>query len=412
MANLLAYIREMGHLSFSERPFGATDSLALTQIVYMPMEGLFPSDGPVTVADLSEFLIREYPDDRFADFFQRKRCEFSKFCGETARFAGLPILDYYSVFDPEKETQFCACTFVLPNGDRFIAFRGTDLTVTGWKEDLNMSFEPVPAQAEAVRYVERAAAAFSGSLLLGGHSKGGHLSLYAAAHAAPEVQARILSAYSFDGPGVDEATLGGEGYARVKERVESYIPQSSVVGMLLCYHPVYTVVKSSTIGLLQHDALSWQVKNGEFETLHGLDLSTRITDEALRKWIDGLTLDDRRMLTETVFRIISAIDSENLDPLVQDFTGSSLKMLGAVRRLEPERRADMRRIMHELYASGAGEAVRMLLYAVVQRAAESPVSPVPLVERMKTRQQELLEKLKTQVVKTPKDGGEQPTQTN
>lgn len=406
MANLLAYVREFGALPFSAHPFGAVDSLALTQIVYMPMEGLFPSDKPVSVADLGEFLTLEYPDERFADFFQRKRCEFSKVCGKAVRFASLPILDYNSVFDPEKETQFCACTFALPDGNRFIAFRGTDLTVTGWKEDLNMSFEPVPAQREAVNYVERAASAFSGSLLLGGHSKGGHLSLYAAAHAAPEVQRRILCAYSFDGPGVDAETLGGEGYARVKERVASYIPQSSVVGMLLCYHPVYTVVKSTSVGLLQHDALSWQMKNGEFETLQGLDLSTRITDEALRKWIDSLTLEDRRMLTETVFRIISAIDSENLDPLVKDFTGSSLKMFGAVRKLEPERRADMRRLMRELYASGAGEAVRMLLYAVIQRAAESPVSAFPLVERIKNRQQELLEKLKPPVAEAPKS--EQP----
>ena len=145
-----------------------------------------------------------------------------------------------------------------------------------------MSFKPVPAQADAVAYVQRAVEAGATPLMLGGHSKGGHLALFAAASQSDAVRPRISRVYSFDGPGVDQQTLECEGYLDIRERVESYIPQSSVVGMLLCYHPVYRVVRSNTLGLLQHDALTWQVRDGAFETLAGLDLGTRLTDEALR----------------------------------------------------------------------------------------------------------------------------------
>ena len=209
--------------------------------------------------------------------------------------------------------------------------------------------------------------------MMGGHSKGGHLALFAAASQSDAVRPRISRVYSFDGPGVDQQMLECEGYLDIRERVESYIPQSSVVGMLLCYHPVYRVVRSNTLGLLQHDALTWQVRDGAFETLAGLDLGTRLTDEALRLWIDNLTLDDRHLLTDAVFRIISSIDPETIDPLVQDPAGSSIRMLSAFRRLEPETRVRVRKMLGDLFASGANEAVRMLLPGAFRHIAELPL---------------------------------------
>ena len=239
-----------------------------------------------------------------------------------------------------------------------------------------MSFMTVPAQREGVAYVQRAAQAFEGTLLLGGHSKGGHLAVYAAAHADPATQARLGRVFSFDGPGMDAETLQSEGYARVSERIESYIPQSSVVGMLLCYHPVYRVVRSTAIGLLQHDALTWQVSGDGFALLDGLDLGTRVTDEALRQWIDRLTLSQRQLLTDTVFRLVSTLDPETIDPLVQDFTLSSLRLVAAFRRLEPETRGEMRRMLLDLFSSGASEAARLLLPATLRRFVEpAPAAP-------------------------------------
>jgi hypothetical protein len=371
MPNLHAYVLELGNQTFEDCPFCAPDALALTQLVYMPMEGLFTRAPSATVAQLWAFLHSTYPNG-FTDPFQRKRFDFTETCAESIRFFSLPILDYINHIDPKQETQFCACTFALPDGSYFVAFRGTDLTIAGWKEDLNMSFMSVPAQREAVRYVQHAAKSYAGPLLLGGHSKGGHLAAYAAAHVGAKTQSRIVCVYSFDGPGMDEATLQSEGYIRARDRIMSYIPQSSVVGMLLCYHPEYQVVRSTSVGLLQHDALTWQIRDGAFETLEGLDLGTRLTDEALRQWIDGLSLAERRMLTDTVFRLISSLDSETVDPLVRDFPASSIRLFAAFRRLEPETRAEMRRLLNGLFASGANEAARVLLPAALRRFVDAP----------------------------------------
>ena len=407
MPNLQNHVLEMGSETLSQRPFDAADSMVLSQIVYMPMEGLMGDDPHVTIAQLSAYLLQQYPDG-LTDPFQQKRYLLTQACGGATRYADWLILDYVNHIDPTNETQFCACTFVLPNDTRYIAFRGTDLSLAGWKEDLNMSFKTVPAQESAIKYVRRAAKACACPLLLGGHSKGGHLALYAGAHVSPKTQARIQQVYSFDGPGVDEATLRSDGYTRISSRVVSYIPQSSVVGMLLCYHPLYWVVKSNTIGLWQHDVLTWQLKNGEFEILDGLDLGTRLTDEALRLWIDRLTLDDRQMLTDTVFGMIATLDTETFDPVLQDIPGSSLKLLHAFRKLEPERRTHLVKVMGELFSSGASEAVRMLLPSALRHFIENPTPPAKLIEQIQQKQVALLQKLRPTQDEPKEEGATTP----
>lgn len=247
-----------GGLTLAERPFDALDSLILTQLVYMPMEGLMDRGERPTVAQAWAY-IREHVDYERLDVFQKKRYRLFECCAGLSRYRDLVMHDYVNIIDGVMEMQFCACTWDLSAGERYIAFRGTDLTIAGWKEDLNMSFMTVPSQKEAVAYTERTARRGM-ALRLGGHSKGGNLAVYAGARAASSVQERILRVYSFDGPGVDEETLGCEGYERISARIESYIPQSSVVGMLLHYHPRYTVVRSTSIGILQHDAMTWQVE--------------------------------------------------------------------------------------------------------------------------------------------------------
>lgn len=229
MANIQDHVRRTGGLPLGEKPFDALDGLILTQLVYMPMEGLMDDEAArPTVAQAWAFL-KEHVDYEALDVFQQKRYRLFESCAGLERYAGWRMRDYVNEIDAQKEMQFCACTWELPDGRRYVAFRGTDLTIAGWKEDLNMSFMTVPSQQKAAAYVERAARK-AGALMLGGHSKGGNLAVYAGACAAETAQRRIDRVYSFDGPGVDESTLHSEGYGRISPRIESYIPQSSVVG--------------------------------------------------------------------------------------------------------------------------------------------------------------------------------------
>ena len=156
-----------------------------------------------------------------------------------------------------------------------------------------MSFMTVPAQREAVQVPgTRGQERSDGPLILGGHSKGGNLALYAACHTTDAVRKRIRKVYSFDGPGVDKQTLDGQEYPQVRghDRAQRYIPQSSVIGMLLCYHPDYLVVKSNAVGFCSTTCLPGILRTARLLQLEELDLSTRISNEALQPvWLDQHT---------------------------------------------------------------------------------------------------------------------------
>ncbi|MEG2317147.1 MAG: Mbeg1-like protein, partial [Clostridia bacterium] len=196
MPNMRDHALAVGEQTLAERPFDALDALILTQLVYMPMEGRLDTGDQCTIAQAWAFL-NEHCDCKALDIFQQKRYRLTQTCAELARYSGWIMRDYVNHIDPELEMQFCACAYVLPGGLNFISFRGTDLSVAGWKEDLNMSYMTVPSQREAVAYVRRQALRDDCALVLGGHSKGGNLAVYAGACVDEPTRARIRQVYSF-----------------------------------------------------------------------------------------------------------------------------------------------------------------------------------------------------------------------
>ena len=123
MENVQTHVREHGDTPFSQRPFDVLDSLALTQLVYMPMEGFLDSGETAGLKALWTFVSLQNLDP-FPTFYQRKCYEFLQCCAATPRYDELTLFDYQNHIDPDQETQFCACTFALPDGTRYIAFRG------------------------------------------------------------------------------------------------------------------------------------------------------------------------------------------------------------------------------------------------------------------------------------------------
>ena len=73
--------------------------------------------------------------------------ELLRAASDTVRFGNARLCMYRDLLIPEQETQFAAMTFLLDDGSMFLAFRGTDNSLVGWKEDFNMTFQQtIPAQ--------------------------------------------------------------------------------------------------------------------------------------------------------------------------------------------------------------------------------------------------------------------------
>lgn len=319
MPDLFDYLAWRGDLPISQVPLNAVDGLILSNLAYTHFDQLVPADeqSPVTLSNtIGAFLALPETDQG------RTRCKtdfkFLRALARAPRFAPLRLLFYRDLFQPDKEMQFAAMAVLLDGGSALLTYRGTDSTLVGWKEDFNMSFQDiVPAQQAALEYLEQFAAVFSGSLVLAGHSKGGNLAVFAASQCSPNVRRRILGVYNNDGPGFTDYVLDSAGYQELLPRIHTFVPQSSVIGMLLEHKEAYSIVKSRQIGIFQHDPYSWEIMGGDFIHLDEVTASSQITNRAIKAWLGGMTCEERSTFVDVVFNLLAAGDASFTGEIMQ-----------------------------------------------------------------------------------------------
>ena len=318
MADLMEYIRWRGDILFSQVPPNPVDSLIFSALSYIQFHDVVEDtpDDQISFWEASEKLL-SMPDAK-----ERVRIgkdlELLRSAASSKRFGSTYLSFYRNIFIPEEDTQFAAVAFILDNDSVFLAFRGTDESLIGWKEDFNMSFkESVPAQRLAQRYTEKFAGVRSLSLYLGGHSKGGNLAVYAAAKSSKYIQDRIIDVYNFDGPGFTTQMLNYPGYQRIIPKVRTYVPQSSVFGMLLEREESYTIIRSKQIGLLQHDPYTWEVLGDGFEQEQKLTADSRFLNRMFKTWLEGMTNDERNVFVDTLFDLLIIEDTNTLRDIIR-----------------------------------------------------------------------------------------------
>lgn len=336
MGDILDYISWRGDLSWARSPFCPVDALALSALAYIHFEGVVPEglDSPVPLRQAAERYLA-LPPGRRGRFRCGRDLALLRALGEAPRFAGAELCCRAGRFAPEEETQFAALAVLLGDGSAYLAFRGTDATLVGWKEDFNMSFmDLVPAQILAAEYAGGFAGGFPGPLRLGGHSKGGNLAVVGAALCPVKVRDRVEVVYSFDGPGFNPYLLARPGYQELRTRIRSFVPRSSVVGLLLTHEEPHTVVQSSQQGLFQHDLYSWQILGPDFLRLEEVDAGSRLIDRALKDWLAGLTRQERETVVDTLYGLLSCQDAKMVREALEPANLASA--LRAVREADPK----------------------------------------------------------------------------
>lgn len=352
MGTILDYLKEYGGYTLEEKPFSDVDSLILSQFAYLKFDGMVP--GPeeagqtVTLYDLVNHASYDhlYADERY------REDNMALFLGvyRSRRFGDMKIGNYVNRIEPERETQFSAVTYWLSDGTCYVAYRGTDESIVGWKEDFNLAFsEPVPAQLMSVEYLEQAAQRIEGEFCVGGHSKGGNLAVYAAMNCREEVRRRIGRIYDHDGPGFRPEVKRGGAYREIEERIHKTIPRSSLVGMLLYSDGVYQVVESRTLGVAQHNPYTWLVDGDHFHIVDEIRAGRKFMDEALNQWILSLSQEQVHTFVDTFYQIVLASETDNLI----DFTGNwfqSMHKIGvALKEVDPETGKAIIQIMKSLF---------------------------------------------------------------
>ncbi len=380
MHSILDYLDWRGDISFALDPLNEVDNLIFSVLSYIDFSGVVPGldkHGSVTLQEVAD-RIRPAPHEITTNltrsFFAALPLLLEK-CAQTERFANLQLSHYIDRIEFAKAEQFSAIVFSLEENLHFIAFSGTDDTLAGWKEDLEMSFrEAVPAQRDATRYAQAVIADLSGEFYLGGHSKGGNLAVYAAAHLPPEAQERIIAVYNNDGPGFHANITEEEGYQRIIHEVTTFIPQSSVVGILLEHGEEYRVVRSSETGLMQHNAFSWEVLGKHFVYEKELSKSSLVLSQAIRAWLDEIPLEQRAHFVEALFQVIEATGAKTLSELSEDKLVAARAMITTFTQLEEETQTILKKVVESFFAesqkilrSSLGEGVENLVQKTILR---------------------------------------------
>jgi hypothetical protein len=346
MANLLDYLDWRGDLTFDRAPFCEVDNLILSELSYLDLEGIVPGPGQGTVRleDAAEAFFRRSgrPPEKISIglLLPSSIPVLLERAAALPRFREVRLGCWCQTLDEARAEQFAALTARTGDGCAYLAFRGTDDTIAGWKEDFLIGCVPhVPSQDRAAAYVQTAAEETPGlRLRLGGHSKGGNLAVYGAVFCPQEIQGRIESVWSNDGPGFREEVLASPEHRRVEDRIRTIVPKSSVVGMLLEHEEAYTVVDSSQIGLLQHDGFSWQVRGGSFVHLREVSRQGRRNDAALRTWVQGLTQDQREKFVDGLFTVLSSTGAATLSDLRSESFRGAGAMVRAMKDLDQDTR--------------------------------------------------------------------------
>ena len=384
MANLFDYL-EHELAPFSDKPLNPVDSAVLAQLAMVDGEGVVPPlraprfssprwDAlaarvaswhrvPVRPADLFR---AEHWADRCTGMFEGLSPEDVKHelaaLVASPRFRDIELTDYVAVTDEKRSIQFAAVTFVSPGNFAYVAYRGTDVSFAGWRENFETAYAaPTQAQDMAAEYLELAARHVPRGLPLfvGGHSKGGNYALFAALTCDKSVQDRIARVYVHDAPGFKHGLFSAEDYAPLDGRIDKTVPQDALVGMLLEYLGPVRAVESSAHGLMQHSLFSWQVDvaQGDFVTLSGVSDSARFTGELVNDWISSYGEGEVAAITAALFRALEKSGAHDASDILLADSKKLIALLGeAARQADGETRATLTKAVSDLAARAAKKA--------------------------------------------------------
>ena len=332
-SDLFDYIKWRGDLTFSASPMGEIDGAIFSMATYVEYDIALP-DG-----EMDEPVSFNYVLDSYFSMDEKREIKLGLIAptGKIIsmleaikykdRYSGIKISDFVNYINENECCQFAAMTFHLDDGSVVVTYRGTDDTIIGWREDFNLSFmRQTPSQRMSVEYLNKIADKYNNSrIYVCGHSKGGNLAIYAASMCRDDVQDKIQRVFSYDGPGQSGEVIMSEGYEKICNRIDSFIPQSSIVGTMF-NGGKYKVVNSTYKGPYQHDLYSWELDGPKYLRLSGLS-SKGIKNQNGFNGIMGKMSDrEKEGFVEIFFGAIESTGASTLS----EISSAKLKSIAAV----------------------------------------------------------------------------------
>ena len=336
MANINDYLLWRGDIELdSKYKFNEVDSMIMARVSYLRFDKIKMEEKETieTISNKMEVLDNE-------EFLYNGDKELIRNLGQSNRFKNMIVTDYIKTNEKETEKQFGAVTIHLSDKEMYISFIGTDSTVYGWKEDFNMAFmDSVPCQIEGKEYVEKIAEKYPNKKIrIGGHSKGGNVAIYSTITAPKEIQDRIIKVYNYDGPGFNKDIISKYKTSEVLKKVETYLPQDSIIGRIMTHQEKCTISLSIEKGIYQHDIYSWQVLGNELIKSEGLTNASEIFSKTLTEWLESTTNEQRKIFFDGIFEVIYSTEADRFKDIQKNISANISKIYKTYKGISEEDR--------------------------------------------------------------------------
>lgn len=339
--NIMTYLKWRGDLTLKDADFCEIDSLILSQLVYLKFDEI----NLTTIAQAAFAYKKKYLQGIDAAEYHPREVLLMELA-KSKRFSQMMISNYVSIFSESKMKQFAAMHIQIKKNFVYIAFRGTDKTLTGWREDFNMSYQmPVGAQQEAVDYLNRTANGYFTKYWLGGHSKGGNLALYAATLCHPRIQKKIQRIDTFDSPGYLEDLTKKKEYANLTGKLYPFVPQGTIAGILLEHPKQQIIVESMESGFAQHSVFTWKIHGTKLVTVEKRTPTSYTLEESINNSIGKLSLEDREQLVGAFFQVLKEAGVRSISDLTSMHAKGLLSLIRAMTSVPPENKELLVRIL-------------------------------------------------------------------
>lgn len=333
MANVFNYLKKYGNVSFEEKEFNEIDDVILACLSYIDFKGIVSPEREYVRLDvaLSKFLeVTEYKEYLKHGLFQKDLYKYAKEMLKAERYNKLYLYNYINKITDDE--QFAAITIRLSPGVIYISFEGTEEDLIGWREDGQLAYQyPIPAQKDAIKYLNKTINFSDRKVYVGGHSKGGNLALVAAMNTNLINFFKIKHVSSFDGPGLLPEQLKSFKFKKLSKKYMHYIPNYSMVGILMYNINNPFVIKASRVDLYAHSLFNWNIIDDKFEKVPLSNLSKNL-QKSTRLWLSSHSYEDRYKIVNDLFNIFDELGFKSVMDLMK--VKNIIKFMGEWKRFD------------------------------------------------------------------------------
>ena len=280
---LLDCATSCGDVSFKDQPFDVIDGLILSNILYCDFQTSLsrlshPESIPLDLFFKNLLSNSSLKKTSQGLFLGTKPLRLAEKIHNTTRYKDIIISDFEEINNETKNIQFAAICYHIDRNLIYLCFRGTDDSLIGWMENLNLFLEEnMPSQLFANDYLTQMMKKYpKASFILGGHSKGGNLSVYAATYCKKTYKSRIQKIYSYDGTGFYPHTFDYDKFKELEDKTLLIAPYDCLVGNLL-EQPIKNriIISCNKTGLFCHDIHTWKTDGSHLQKADKQEFSFR-----------------------------------------------------------------------------------------------------------------------------------------